>query len=345
MPTSTLPEPTHRGTHPTPGGLGSVLLLALCLTGCITTTQPGDALSSNERANDLVLRGEELLNEGLSDSALVAFAQALEENPRMTEAHVGIGMVYKQRGNLDLASRAFERAVETNPNSYDAQYNLGLVTHLLGQIREAIVIYLKALAIEPDQPEANRHLATAYLQLNEPAAALPYALRATELSPDEQPAWANLASTYALLNRYDDAIDAYRQAAELGEMAEPILLGLADAHIKKGNYARAINTLTSLIFREAENVSSTAHERLGVAQYRLRRYEKALESFETAIRIDGKDTAALNGIGACYMTLYIESERENTDFRDRALTAWRLSLQLRPGQRNIMDLVSRYGKI
>lgn len=174
---------------------------------------------------------------------------------------------------------------------------------------------------------------------------MPHALKAAELNPDSQGDWANLAQNYAQLNRYNDAVNAFRQAAELGEMEEHILIGLANAHIKLDNYARAINTLNTLIYRTGAAAPSTAYERLGVAQYRLRRYEDALTSFEKAGQIDPTDTAALNGVGAAYMTLYIEGERANGEQKAKALAAWRRSLRLRPQQPKIIDLLSRYGTL
>ena len=282
------------------------------------------------------------LDQGLDDSALAAFGLALEENPRLYEAHVGMGSIYIERGDYQLASNAYERAVEIDPTSFDAHYYLGLAKQMMGKVQEAIRVYLRALAINPDSFDANLNIASAYLQIDRPGQALPYALRATQLRPDAQSGWANLAAVHSLLENYDSAIDAYRAAVELGDMPEEVLLGLADAHLKLDNYDRAINVLQTLIRR---NPSSTAYERLGYAQFRQRRFDASLASFRAALSIDNNDTAALNGLGVSLMTLYLQGGGVIGSQKDAALAAWRRSVQLRPDQPRIVDLLARYQRL
>ncbi|HEX7010193.1 MAG TPA: tetratricopeptide repeat protein [Phycisphaeraceae bacterium] len=299
------------------------------------------AAQREENVQVLMAEAEVFLQQGLTDSALAAFGLALEENPRLLEAHLGMGHIYRSRGDYDLASRAYERAVETDPNSFQAHYYLALVRQLMGQIEEAVRIYLRALTINPDSLEANRDLSSAYLQLGQAAQAIPYALRATQIDPDNQAAWCNLAAAYSLTGQYAQAVDAYRQAAELGELADPVLLGLADAHIHLDNYQQAINVLELLIRRSP---SSTAHERLGLALFKMRRFEEALAQYRQAQQLDAQDTAALNGVGVCLMTLYLQGNREDHSLRDEALEAWRQSLLLEPDQPRIIDLLARFGR-
>lgn len=293
-------------------------------------------------AEEKVAQARQLLEQGLTDEALAAFEEALAENPDLTDAQIGAAAIYEDRGNLTEARQRYEQAAETDPNNFTAHYKLGLMQQLLGDIRDAIRTYLEAVAIDPDNFAVNRDLAAAYLQLNRPAEALPYAERAVELDATSRQAWSNLAATYSFLGRYQDAVNTYRQAAELGDLADPVLLGLADAHIKLGNYQRAVNTLEVLIRRSP---SSTAYERLGYANYKLRRFEDALDSFEKALESDPRDTAALNGVGVALMTLYIEGEREEAAMRDRAVDAWRKSLRIDRNQPRIIELLTRYGRL
>lgn len=292
-----------------------------------------------KRADAHLAQAEQLKARGLTDAALSQFGLALEENPKLVEAHMGMGEIYKDFGDYELASRAYERATDVDPTNFDAHYNLALMKQLMGQVQEAIRVYLTALTLDPRSFEANRDLASAYLQVGDTAVAVRYAERATQLNPDSQEAWTNLAAAYSLLGRYEEAVDAYRQAAEQGELSDQVLLGLADAHIRLGNYARAINVLDSLI---RNNPSATAYERLGYAKFKLREFRQALKNFRMSIALDENDTAALNGVGVCLMTLYIQGGQENNLHRDQAIDAWRQSLQLRPDQPRIVDLLARY---
>lgn len=323
--------PKNVRRRPSPA-TAAALLTVLFFGGCQT----------GPSATDHVEQGRQYLASGLTESALAAFNLAIEENPRMTEAHMGVGDIYRQKGDYAKASESYEEAARLQPQSFDAHYYLGLTQQLMGRVSESVRSYLRALTINPDSFEANKNLASAYLQLGRPNDALPYAERAAYLAPNNQSAWANLAATQSLLGDYDKAVDSYRQATELGEYAEPVLLGLADAHIRLGNYDRAMNTLESLIRAQP---SATAYERLGYAQFKLRRFNEAMASFRSAVEKDPEDPASLNGLGVCLMTLYIQNGRTDVAQRDEALDAWRRSLRLKADQPRIMDLLARYQRL
>ncbi len=318
----------------------ALVLVTSVLTACAAprTTAP----PPTPKAQTHIEQGRQYLDQGLLDSALAEFGLALEENPNLTEAHLGMGTVYRQRQDFDRAESAYGRAASIDPTNFDAQYYLGLMRQMLGRVQESITAYLRALAIRPDSVEANRDLASAYLQLSRPGEALAYARRAVELDPDDQAAWTNLAATHTLLKRYEDAVDAYRQAAELGELPDPVLLGLADAHLKLGNYQRAVNVLQSLLRRSP---NADGYERLGYAQFKLRQFEQALASYRNAVELDSDNTAALNGVGATMMTLYIRGDRQNAALHRDAIAAWRRSIRLRANQPQIMSLLSRYSRL
>ena len=324
--------------------LVSLAAMALLLTpGCrVPASTPAAPTATRSAPSPYLARAQAAAQQGNDEAALDAFSLALEDNPKLTEAYMGMGTIYMGRGDYGQAQERFANAADLEPDDPQIQYRYGLSLQKDGRVAEAVRRYLAALELDPQDFLANRDLASAYLQLGRAETALPYALNATRIRPESQPAWSNLAATYSLLGRFEEAIDAYRTANELGELADPVLLGLADAHIRLGNFPRAINTLNSLIL---SSPSATAHERLGYAYFKLRRFEDALTQYEEALQYDTEDRAALNGAGACYMTLYLEGRRENTDQRDRSLSCWRRSVTLYPDQPRIIDLLARYGRL
>lgn len=315
-----------------------MLAITAALTGCAWQRGTNARLAADARLNDAA----DYLKQDMPDSALAAFALALESNPRLVQAHLGMGDIWKSKGDYPSATRSYEQAVRIAPGSFAAQYGLGLVLQLDGKVEESIRPYLQALTIDPHSAAANRNLASAYLQLNRPSDALPYARRAAQLATEDQAAWANLGAVLSLLGRYDEAIDAYRNAVELGEMAEPILLGLAEAHLKMGHYDRAMATLEALVRRAP---SAAAYERMGLTRFKQRFYEQALANYRQALTLAPEDTASLNGVGACLMTMYIQSGMKDQSVREQALEAWRKSLQLNLDQPRIIDLLSRYQRL
>ncbi|MEM0914500.1 MAG: tetratricopeptide repeat protein [Planctomycetota bacterium] len=343
-----MPDPAsaapRRHTWPGFAHAAWALIAVVALGGCtLNTAARRDAEEQRaQRVAQSLADARAFADQGLDQQALDAFNAVLAENPDVTEAHLGIGDIYRQNDDYESAEIAYADATVTDPNNLDAHYYLGLMRQLLGKVDQAVTSYLRALLIDPDAFTVRRDLAAAYLQLGEPGQALEHAVRATELDPDSQPAWTNLAAAYALLGNHAAAVDAYRQAAELGELADQVLLGLADAHIKLNNLARAQNVLESLIRRSP---TPTAYERLGYVQFKTGNYAQALRTFRQALRLNPNDTAALNGEGVALMTLYIRDGRIDPRLRDAAIASWRRSIQVKPSQIKIVDLLARYESI
>ena len=310
--------------------------------GCTTFNWLKD--DHKKEAQSLLQQGRAYLDQGLTDSAIAAFGMALEADPSLVDAHMGMAGVYRQYGNYEVASRSYERAAELAPNSFEARYGHGWMEHLLGNIVQAVESYLRALSIEPNHFEANLHLGVAYLQLDKPQQALPYAKRAAELDSENQEAWANLATAYSLSNQNERAIDAYHHAIELGGLTEPIVLGLANAHIGLGRFEQAAIVL-EMLTRQGDSLSAVVYQRLGYTKFKLRQFDEALDSFRQALSLDDGDSTSFNGVGVCLMAQYIQSNRAAKAQRDDALLAWRRSLQLRPEQPHIVNLLAQYERM
>lgn len=329
--------PTIRG----PLGVTLGLLLMILPIGCGTTPSTDNGAKGNGVSAQLE-KGKQLAEQGLDDEAIEAFSLALQENPRLIEAHMGIGSIHLKQENYQQASSSYQRAVNIDPGSFDAHYYLGLARQLLGQVKSAIRSYQQAVAIKPTDFKANMNLASALLQNNQPREALPYAEKAIDLDPTVSAAYANVAAAYSLLGRYDEAVQAYRDAMELGTPEEPILLGLADAHLRLGNYERAVNVLRRLT---QDSQSPTVMERFGYAQFKTMRYDAALETYRTGLAAAPKDISLLNGYGVCLMTHYLKTKGDVPEYKNQAISSWRQSLKIQPNQPRITDLINRYNRV
>lgn len=350
-----------RGIARGPGRVLAVSLVLLIgsgtvgLTGCQTTG--GSAAEPTNKVARLLEQGESLIAEGRLEAALAAFGLALEENPRVVEAHMGMGNVYQQLGDYRKAAASFERATQIDPTSVDALYSMGLMHQLMGKGRSAVNAYLRALTVDPYRFEANRDLAAVYLQMGRAGDALPYAQQAVRVRGDDRAAWANLAACYSRLGQWEQSVEAFEQtvlltqpagsgeigvligALEQDEIPEAVLLGLANAYIQVGRLDDAQDTLRGLLVRRE---SAVVYERLAYVLFRQRRIEEALENFRNAVAMDPEDTASLNGVGATLMAIYLRDERRDRNLRREAIAAWRQSLRIKRDQPQIADLVSRY---
>ena len=82
-------------------------------------------------------------------------------------AYTNMGWAYYKKGDYETALRAFNRAIESNPRYVSAYYNQGLAYLSLGEDRKAVESFTKAIEIFPDFISAHYDLGRAYRKLEE----------------------------------------------------------------------------------------------------------------------------------------------------------------------------------
>ena len=106
--------------------------------------------SQSVDAYDLTLQGGQFMQEGTQEATTIAgeyFRQALEIDPNLVDAHVGLGAVNTNRyqfgwGGLDSLDRAevsYERALELNPASMRARRGLVMANFYRGRTEAALI--------------------------------------------------------------------------------------------------------------------------------------------------------------------------------------------------------------
>lgn len=319
---------------------------ACALLGCAAVpgrepAKPAPRTTTRSAAEVYLVAGESAVRDGDMDRALAAFARAIEVNPRLTSAHMGMADIYRVRGDYNRAEESYGQAAKLQPRSFDPQYYHGLMLHLLDRVSEAVQAYLRALSIRPDDFKTNLNLATAYYQLDENALALPYAVRAVEIEPKDGSARFNLGAVYAAMNRHREAVQEYQQAAELMELTPALLMNLAESLGKLERYEEMANAIAQVNRIEP---TAASHERLGYAQFKLGKYDEAQASFDSSLSIDKDYYPALNGRGVCLLNKWLWSGRQDMTAREEGLAAFRRSLQIRRDQPQIIELMTRYGR-
>jgi len=120
-----------------------------------------------------------------------------------------------------------------------------------------------------------------------------------------------------------------------------LLLNLADSLNQLQRYAEMVGALEQLVLIEPDTV---AYERLGSGYFRLRRYDEALEAFNSSANLDPNHYAAHNGIAVCELNNYLWNGKTDGAARERAVDAMRQSLRLERQQPRIVELLRRYSQ-
>ena len=283
--------------------------------------------------------GEAAMDAGNNAAALEEFAKAIAINPTLTDAHMGMGDIYRTDGDYNKAEKAYGEAARLTPKNFDAQYYHGLMLHLLDRVTDAVSAYLKALSVKPEDFQTNLNLSVAYYQLGESTQAYTFGERAVKIDPKNGPARVNLAAVYADLGRHEEAVNEFQQSFELVESTPRILLAYAESLKALNRFGEMRSTLEQLVKSQP---SAAAWERLGYAQFKLTDYTKAGESFDAALKLDPDYFPALNGVGVCELNRYHWSNKNDNAARERGINALRRSLSINRNQPNIEALLTRF---
>jgi tetratricopeptide (TPR) repeat protein len=154
---------------PSPGSSKSavltVSLIVVVLLGAALGL--GYYLSQVKSGASAMERGRVAYAAGDRTGARNAFAEALRQNDKLSEAHVYLGRIAREEGDAQTAGRELTRAVELAPNSALAQREMG--AHLLAQGNYDLArnFYRRAVELDPTDKNAMGFLGCTLIRLGQ----------------------------------------------------------------------------------------------------------------------------------------------------------------------------------
>jgi tetratricopeptide (TPR) repeat protein len=125
-------------------------------------------LPSSEGSNLAPLTIEELYEVGcdLEETdpahAEASYAEVLARAPGHTDAHINLGRLLHERGELEGAEGHYRQALASRPDDPTAMFNLGVVLEDQDSVREAIEAYERAVDLNPMNADAHYNAARLY---------------------------------------------------------------------------------------------------------------------------------------------------------------------------------------
>ena len=116
------------------------------------------------------------------EEARRAYEEAVRLHPALTDAHINLGLLHHNLGNLPDAERCYRRALEFDPKLPLAHFNLGVVLEDRQKKSAAVSAYQEALKHAPDFLEAHCNLAQLYEKLGRKRDAFRHYAAANRLS-------------------------------------------------------------------------------------------------------------------------------------------------------------------
>ena len=97
-----------------------------------------------------------------TDRATEAYSRAIALHPGHVHAHLNLGRLLHEAGEIESAEIHYRQALSADPESALAAFNLGVALEDLGRVGEAIESYERALRFEPDTASAHYNLSRLY---------------------------------------------------------------------------------------------------------------------------------------------------------------------------------------
>jgi lipoprotein NlpI len=148
---------------------------------------------------------------------------ALTVNPRDSDAHYQLGLIYQQRRNYTEAISRFTKAVEIDPTETDAQHQLGVIALEQKRYEDARRHFAAVLALDDkhSSSEAWRGLGAADLQLGKTEQAVAELEKYTDRREFDPEGLYWLGAAFKKLGRMPEARDAFQRAVEAARTSPP----------------------------------------------------------------------------------------------------------------------------
>jgi tetratricopeptide (TPR) repeat protein len=117
---------------------------------------------AEKKARRYLKAGNRLLEKGMTQSAMLQYQKAVQEEPNLFEAHLRLGDIYLNQENIQEADSAFKQAIKLKSRSADAHAGLGDVLFLQGQLEKAVETLQIALRLNPKLARAHYRLGRVY---------------------------------------------------------------------------------------------------------------------------------------------------------------------------------------
>jgi tetratricopeptide (TPR) repeat protein len=180
-------------------------------------------------------------HEDKPESALRAFLQAIEVDPRHAEAYRQAGLIYADRGDLANEYRMAKAAFDSAPDdSYYADGLFEIATRKLGDYQEALVIGQRAIEREPGNGGNWNRLGGVYRFLGDDDHAIQHLQRATEMTPTNPAFHEDLGDALLQMDRMAEAREVFERAVTIAPNGARAHLGLAFAFQGQRRYPEAL---------------------------------------------------------------------------------------------------------
>ena len=299
--------------------------------------------TSQSKAYESYLRGQGYLQEydsaGNIESAIAAFQQSVQSDPRFAQGFAGLGQAYIYQydvghlpDSVTSAQSACSRAVELDATSADGEICLGMLFNKTGDYEKAAQHLERAAELDSTRQEAYRELGWAYERLKRMDDAESMLKKAIALRPQYWGGYKRLGKFYFNQGRTDDAVEQYKRVVALAPDSFSGYSSLGGIYIAAGKYNEGIEALER---SNAIRPTATAFNNLAAAYSYQHRYQEAAQSYEHALQMSANDYYIYGNLAEVYDQIPGKQEDSRKNY-SQALQRAEARLKVNPKDCNVL---------
>jgi len=252
--------------------------------------------------------------------------KVIKADPKFVLAYSELGKTCRKLGDYEKALAAFKQAVKLDAWSFEHQFNLARTCEDLKKFPQAADAYGRAVELDPNSLDALAGAANCSVQAGQYAKAQAFCEQAGESRSKEL--LPVLAKAYEGQKDYVRAIGVYERMWTPQSPDPNVLVSLGVACVKAERYQQGREALVLATQMRPQDGATFRH--LGYCLIKLGELDQAMQAYQKAIDLDGKDWEAYRGLGVACM---LKADQTSDDrWRAQGVRHWRRSLEINPDQ-------------
>ena len=270
--------------------------------------------------------GEVYRKQGRYEDAVASYRAVLDVDSGYALAYAGMGTALFHLQRHDEALQAMTRAVDLRLDAAmeaSLRLQMGRAARALGRLEGAAEQFRLGMESDPGNTEFLIELAGVRIGQQRHDEADELLRRARELRPRDPATHHHVAEALRKHDRFEAAMEAYGAALAIDASFAPAHAGRGIALYRRQRYDEALPAMARALSLQPDlPVASTLHLFMGHAREELAQPEAAAEHFHEALRIDARNTEAIDRLAM----LRFGQERY-----EEAFELYRTLAELKPG--------------